>query len=532
MAAASAESLPNEERLLVSADAAAAHYAWDEALETYKAIVRVFPDRRDVALKLIRAAIDAGRPKEARAALDDLERRTGGDSADPRIYLDAARVAHLVGETDAVNDAAKKAEELADTLGLPSVKAQALLLQCTTLAVVEAGEIDPCAAAQELFEKVGDRVGVIRAEGVRVYLLVQRGDFDHARPMAEHSVSVADTLGSPDARSAALMETTLVAIAQGNVEVWKRVGRESVAQADLGGNASTQVRSRINLSGALVDDGELEEGRKLSEEALVIARAAGMKASAAVILQNLVNYFIAKGEIARAVSGATEALSMLDEGSFDRAWALDALGNAEVEADSLDAAREHFEEGRAMREKAHVSTAPSGQNLGEVLLDLGDLDGALRQSSEAVEGFLEAGAELGGMGALVVLARVELARGEVAKAMGRIDEGVALARETNASPDLYVPVRMRALYLLGKREEALAAGEPLPAQVQARRYARLMRGEILDAPRAARKGAAGSRGARAGGARSRASAGRARSGGRAGGEGRRRVTTRHAPGHA
>ncbi len=216
IAAANASSLPAEDRLLVEADAATASYAWDKAIEAYRAIVKVFPDRTDVALKLIRTYIDAGRVKDARAAIADVTERAGSEVGDPRLDLESALAANLAGESTQANDLAHRAETLADAVGLTNVSVQAVSAQCSALAELTTGkEEEVCTRADRLLTEAGDRMGVLRVRRAWAYVLAQRGRFDEAEGLAASMVVLADETGSPDARATALGAVATIAKRRG-----------------------------------------------------------------------------------------------------------------------------------------------------------------------------------------------------------------------------------------------------------------------------------------------------------------------------
>ncbi len=482
IAAANASSLPAEDRLLVEADAAASSYAWDRAIESYRAIVKVFPDRRDVALKLIRTYIDAGRVKDARAEIANLTDRPDADASDPRLLLESALVANLAGESAHADDLARRAETLADAVGLSNVSVEAVAAQCAALsAMTKAQEGEICERADRLLTAAGDRMGVLRVRSSWAYVLAQRGRFAEASKIASGMVTLAGEIGSPGAGAIASCAVATIAKRQGDLTTAMEKARVALAQADAGGNAHSRATARLILAGSLLDADALEEGRKYYEEALVITREAGADATTSVILQNLATYWLRKGNITRARENADEALVLCDRvgNEMDRPWAVDEVGILEFESDETAKARDHFAEAMALRTKLGLPMGSSRQNHAEALMASGDLDGAFDEISATVLDYRSKGMRVGEDHASAVLARVLLARGEVRKALEMAEAGIALAHELKTSDDDYAGVHLRAMYLVGRHDEALAAAAVHLDDPTSEWDARLVESELL-----------------------------------------------------
>jgi tetratricopeptide (TPR) repeat protein len=458
LAAQNASSLPNEDRLLVEADADAASYAWDQAIETYRAIVKVFPDRADVELRLIRTYIDAGRAKDARAALADVAARTG-ESGDPRLALASALAANIAGDSAHADELAQTAGALADAVGLTNVKREALAAQCvanTEMVSARAEEI--CTDAARLLEAAGDRMGLLRVRRAWTYVLTERAKFAEAEKLASDMVDLANRIGSPDARATALSSVATIAKRRGDLAKARENALAAVAQADESGNGSARANTRLLLAGALLDAGSLDEGRRYYDEALVISKAVGADATTSVILQNLATYWLLKGNITKAREDAEESLVLCDRAGseMDRPWALDEVGMMALESGEAEKARDRYAEAMALRTKLGLPLGSSRQDHAEALMVLGDLDGALQEITEVVEDNRSHGLRVAEEEARAVQARVLLARGEVAQSLAASDAGLALARELKMGDGEYVAARLRGRYLTGHHAEALA----------------------------------------------------------------------------
>jgi len=152
----------------------------------------------------------------------------------------------------------------------------------------------------------------------------------------------------------------------------------------------------------------------------------------------------------------------------------------ELEADEPEKALAHFAEAMALRAKLGLPMGSSQQNHAETLMALGRFDEALTESSAAVDDFRTHGMRQGENEARAVLTRVLLARGEVRKALDSCDTGLALARELKNGESDYTAVCLRATYLAGRHDEALAAAAKAHSDAPTVEWdLRLVEGELL-----------------------------------------------------
>ena len=483
LAASTAPALPREEALLVEANAAAARRDWPKALETYRALFTVFPDRSDVALRLARTYVDAGDPKNARAMVDALLTSSGGEG-DPRVLLEAARVRSMQGEDVAASDLATRAAALAESLAMAQVQAHARLVECRARMKLSdrTGSETACMQAETLFASVGDRMDVVRAQSVRAYLLTKRGAFEEAEALGRASLEAGQQAGSADAQAQALDRLATVAKTRGMLDVALERARGAVAHA-TGGSSVTFLHCRLTLAGILLDSGAVDAGRTEYDAVVALAEEAGVYTEAAIAHANLGIYWLRAGDVTKARNEATRALAMHERAGneFDKAWALDAVGLTELESDAPAEAKAHFEEALALRLKMNLPGGSSRQNLAESQMALGVLDEALANATGATEEFRDRKQRTGECYARTVLARVLLARGEIARALSEAEEAHALAGENPVRVGSVVSVRARALFLAGRRADAFAALSPSGVHLEddAARDARLVRDEML-----------------------------------------------------
>src|SRR5690606_8602175 len=117
------------ERLRVEAEAALADHRPADAAASLRALHRLMPDDRDVALTLLDAQIRARQIRAAATTLASLEPLSSAGSEDPRWHLAQSRLAQLQHEPELAATAAERARELAERFGLDEIAVQAQLEQ-------------------------------------------------------------------------------------------------------------------------------------------------------------------------------------------------------------------------------------------------------------------------------------------------------------------------------------------------------------------------------------------------------------------
>ncbi len=484
LAVQNASSLPTEERLRVEADAAAASNAWAQAIETYGAMAKVFPDRMDVRLRLVDAYVKAGHVHDARVAVDDLVKHAGTDSSDPRVFLAAADVASLEGDSAATVEAARHGASLAQAMGMPAVEGRAKLAECSAPAggADLAQTSEACLAAERIFDTLGDRADFIRVRARRVYILAIRSEFDQATALAGDTLDLARRFGSHELISIALGMRVNVSRRKGDLAHAIEDARASLAEADLSGMEDLQGQTRQRLAGALLDDGIREEARSIYEESLAITQRTGSERQTAVTLQNLSIYWMSEGDITQALRDAKVGLETEQRigDQFDQPWALEQLASSEIEAGDSESARDHLEEALAMRIKRGHPTAPARLNIADALLQLGDVDGALREATAALDESLQKRPDTTEeMSVLEALARAQLDHGDARSAVESAERCESIARRIGSTERTCAPTGARALFLAGRASEAFAAVKTLPDSPILRRFAQLVEGELL-----------------------------------------------------
>ena len=482
VAAKEAASLPNEERLVAEGDAAAAASAWDQAVDTYRAIVRVFPDRTDVALKLVQLLVRTGRARDARAAIDALVATEPRVAHDPRVEVARAKVDSTLGEHAAAVEIASRVRAQAAAAGLRNIETDAADTECDALTYATDLErmTRTCAEDLALDEKVGNRAAIVANLANTAYSASLRGQFDDAKRALDRALAIADEGQNHHLHAIALITRANITKRQGDLAATLVDARAALLDADAGGNAHDRASARIMLAGTLLDSGVIEEAGRYYDEALTICRASGEDGAKAIILQNLGTFWMMKGDIARAAASAREALA-IQEGmgdELDLPFSLDEVGEIETAAGEPAKARDHFEASIALRTKLQLPITASVEDLAKALIDTGDLAGALREARAAADAADATRSLSLQVEVRYPLALALLANDKPREALAAIDRAIELARTSGTGIEDFRPFRVRALFLLGRSKEAHAAAQPLPTEPLAQREMRLIVDEM------------------------------------------------------
>jgi DNA-binding winged helix-turn-helix (wHTH) protein/tetratricopeptide (TPR) repeat protein/TolB-like protein len=490
-----AVSLPREERLAIEARLHAAGRAWDKAVASYRTLWTFYPDNTEYGLQLVASLTAAGRGAEASGVIADLRRLPPPVRQDPRIDLAEARVAKRISDPVREKRLAETAAAKGRRSGESLVVAQALLLQADALLLIgQPGDaLEISEQARELFAAAGHHAAVASALAHRGVALHELSQLDEAEEAYAEALTVGQRLGNTalvagqkanlgllaqdrgDLGRALLLLTeahvlyqrtgdrVLEARALNAIGTLQRAGGEmagaqrsferALALARQTGNRTDEARAASFLGTVLAERGELREALRLHETAFALlrqmgddSRAAGALTASARVLVALGDLPLARRRLERALESRRRAGDRLGT-----AETLDAFAElARVQGD-FDAVRRLADQQLRIGEEtgAAAVTARALRHLGAAALNAGDLAGARRDLTTALE-------ELNGAGQELDLLEIRLELAHVALAEGHVEEAARTAREAAAwYGNKGVPGgQVRALSLLA---EALAA---------------------------------------------------------------------------
>jgi tetratricopeptide (TPR) repeat protein len=345
--------LPEEQRLLLDAHAAAYAFAWPRAVEIYTKLESRWPDDLRYALGLADAQSNAGKPADAFATLD----RHRAHSTDPRLDIYEAQAADRADDFTRELRAAERAIIATDALGEQELGAYARLNKGWSL--VTLGRLDeakpPLDEALRMFGGQGDRNGSARAIVDYGTLLESKADFEGARKMYEDALRLSRELGNQTAIATELLDLGQVLGESGDATSAVARYEEALGLARQLADVNLIEETQVNLGSVASKSGDVAAARKAYAEALTLAREHDHRRVIAAVLVNTSNLEERAGNETLAVSDAQQAVAearrvaepvMLNQ-------ALTALAEHQAQAGHFDEAFKMFEEIEQGQQKAN-----------------------------------------------------------------------------------------------------------------------------------------------------------------------------------
>ena len=294
----------------------------------------------------------------------------------------------------------------------------------------------------ELFRRAGDPEGQAAALCGLGRVLLRAGDLEPAGAFFEQALALAEAAGN--ARTIAYYTGNVgVVLARGGryegaIERFSR----AVALTMEAGDARSQARSLTNFANAHKELGDYDRAGEIYERALDAWQRASPRDGELSTLTNLGNMSLIVGDVERARAYLERALPMAEGTGTDEEGRL-LLNLADVHRRGGDHALaiELAERSLALRRRAGQprGIAASLQVLADCVMDVGEVEKALRYLDEALslqrsihDQFLESET-------LIRMANVESTRGRLHDALRHAEQAVALVetlRTSVTSPEL------------------------------------------------------------------------------------------------
>jgi len=312
-AAAHSKGLPQIQILSIEREVAVQKADWSKAIELDLQLLTLESDNPERHLALVGDLQRAGQIAKATAALDGWRKLPGSD-ADPRVDIEARKVASLDGDQQAAVRFAEQALQKAqarDETGLAAAAkvalvssrdylgqrdgAEAMLAEAIAdyrrignprgeadahlmLAVVRDEESQGAAAqaeyqsALEIYQRIGDQLGVSNVYKNLFLTLWAQGDRDAAALAAQHALAIGEEIG--DLKTEAFAAGMLAYMRLDDVasdSVMKDF-RDAITLNERAGDLRQRIDAQINYSEGLRLRGELQEAQKVCALALAAAR--------------------------------------------------------------------------------------------------------------------------------------------------------------------------------------------------------------------------------------------------------------------
>ena len=434
-----ANGLPREQQLQIEALYAEAGADWPKAIETWRALLRFYPDQPDYAERLAGALTRGGKAAEALNLLRTLP------SSDPRLLLASARASFALSDYNAalrqagvaLEQARKRSSRLMESRAL-SVRAGAL----DFLSEFEKARAD-IQEAGRISASLGDRSGYAEALYHDAAIARIHGDGKDLDQKLKQALSIASEIGNRHLSREILNELTNLHRNQADMAGALEFADQALAIARETADASGEAASLNDAGNLLNNTGHPDQARERYAESLQRGTEAGDRRRMAIELGNLGILDYTEGDLPEAVSRMQKALE-LKRAVGDResiAYTLNYLGRVLILAGRLGEARKYLDEADALLKSiGQKSIAPA---ILSARLDI------IEGHPEKAEGPLTAMAAKFELPSpkceiLYVLAESWLARGNLEKARAVTAEAVALAAKTPNRADFGIPANLMA----------------------------------------------------------------------------------------
>jgi len=477
-AATHAENLPDEQRMQIDAQLFAVQFDWPGTVDAYRKLVQLRPHNTDYRLQLIDALLGAGRPGEARVALDELRKLTDAND-DARFELAAARVAAYDDDDSAADDHARRA------LAQAQSHEQAGLVAAAEMQLgIETNDTEPGADGESLLRRaaadyahIGNPHGEARARQNLANRLLDANQLQAAREEYQRAMAIYQGIGDLGGVAAIYANLSRMLWPSGDRDGAETALRHALdlwrETADLRG----QAWALTGLATQKSDDSASDEVADMYRQAIALDEQAGDHGHHVFALAQLADVLRVRGDLPRAQETCeqmqTEAAALKDHG----AAALNATFEcAQVALDrgDVDTAIAEFESALAAAKRLSDPTTQANCEIALARIDMArrQWQSARGRLLRAFEGSRKAGLSTGEADTQAALALCEQALGDVAAR----DRAAANTREllkgiTERGETFEIRIALAELDgLTGKRDASLAGLNELAVDAQKRQW--------------------------------------------------------------
>jgi len=348
-------SLSREEQLFVEGRYRQLVHDWPKAAETYRALVRFFPDNLDYGLRLAAVLSKDGKEQESIQALEALRRLPKAMADDPRIDLEEALTHSAAGDYQGAKTAAANAAAKAQKRGTRMLLAEARLLQsqAATRLDDQKGALALNEEAQAILEQAGDRYGVARARYRMGDILWRQGKIAESNAILEQALRDFRALGNEGYTASTLNDIADGLMAMGDLSQAKRTFEQALVTQHLVRNKRGVADTLTNLGSLVWRAGDLNGARKYDEEALAVYQEIEEKDAIAFMKMNIGIVLVDQGDLAGGTNLLNESLAYQRQsgGSSDVAEALNNLAGALSHQGDVAGAERNYDEALAIRTK-------------------------------------------------------------------------------------------------------------------------------------------------------------------------------------
>jgi len=458
-----ASTFSQEERLLIEGRLHELTGEPPQAMESYRTLWTLFPDRVDYGLLLIRAQIDGGRGSDAETTLSEIRKLSLSEADVARTDFAEAQIAHSLSDFKRCQLTADQAASRARAVGANLIVAEALRVEA--MATERMGESEKALRllneSRDLYNSAGFRQGAARTMLMAGDVSFDQGDLAKAKKQYEEVLAVFREIGDQKRIRSTVERIGNVYYAQGKLRESENYYNQALRIDrdfnDPGGLASDYG----NLANAMDGLGELNGALKMQQLALATFNEIGDRRGAAATLNNLGNLFVEMGNLDEAKRMFEQSLSLARQIAHRRGepFALSGLGNVLQARGEFVEARQRFQEVLTLcaemkqddiAGQAHVALAEIALYEGK----LAEAEAFARQAATSLDQINSSGRPA----AHAVLAKVLLKAGNIAEARKEAEMAVAISKTTAGQTSRYdaVLADSRVMTTSGHSRDALS----------------------------------------------------------------------------
>ena len=305
--------LSQEQRLLVQGQYQKAMQQWPEAVETYRALFRLFPDNLDYGIQFASAQMHLS-PTDSLQTLASLRRLPPPLGDDARIDMTEAS-AWINRDFTQAHAAAMLAIKKATAEGSPIIVGRTYGILCQQEPAIGASSeaIDICRNALEgsIAAKEANGEAMMRTDLAALYYL--RGDLTQSAQMFQEAVKKFRQVGNRDGVATALSNFADTRLSQGDLMEAKKLLEESIPEYQAVDDKEGVVLNLNNLGDIWRQTGELDKAEAAYRQAEVIARKIEDKDATGYVLSGMGDVALDRGDLVLSRKRYEESLDLRNQ---------------------------------------------------------------------------------------------------------------------------------------------------------------------------------------------------------------------------
>ena len=432
-----AEKLSRQDYLQVEAHYFEISRNWDQAIETYRALVSFFPDNLEYGLSLARAQTSAGRGKAALVTLDTLENASPQNRDDPRIDLARSEAGSSFGDNRLRRDAADSAAKKAARQGAKLLVARARTHECRALANL--GENDAagpvCEEARRIYTEAGDRGGLARILHSMAEVPLNEDDLPAAEKLYREALSLTREIGDKQGIGREAGNLALIYEYRGDFDTARSMMEDALRNQEDAGDKNGMAIQTGNIGDLLRLQGDLRGALGYHERSLALANEVGNRSTSAIATASIGENLVLEGDLSAAVKRYQQALAVHEElgEKFFYAGDLHAMGEVLWLQGNVEKARSTYLEALSIQEQIAERNGAAETRLALARLDfeggkLADAEEQVRSTLAVFQSLKEMDDEIAARG---LLSNILAEEGKLPEARENLAAASQLAEKSN-----------------------------------------------------------------------------------------------------